>query len=110
MIIVGGSIFLDFKQPGRIRVLEVIKFVLIKNIIFPLATLGFLILIQPPYQIALLIMLQGAVPPITALPVFAERYQGDRGMVNQFMVASFFLSLLTVPAALMLFSLYFTPM
>jgi malate permease and related proteins len=107
MIIVGGSIFLDFKQPGRIRVLEVIKFVLLKNIIFPLATLGVLILIHPPYQIALLIMLQGAVPPITALPVFAERYQGDRGMVNQFMVASFFLSLLTVPATLMLFSLYF---
>lgn len=109
MIIVGGSIFLDFQQPGRIRVLEALKFVLVKNVIFPLAALGVLILVRPPYPMALIVMLQAAVPPITALPVFAERYQGDRGMVNQFMVASFLAALLTVPAFTMLFGRFFSP-
>jgi hypothetical protein len=109
MIIVGGSIFLDFKQPGRIRVLEAMKFVLAKNILFPLAVLGMLVLLRPPYPIALIVMIQSAVPPITALPVFAERYQADRGMVNQFMVASFLAAMVTVPAAIMLFGRFFSP-
>jgi len=109
MIIVGGSIFLDFRQPGRIRALEIIKFVLVKNIVFPLAALGLLILLHPPYPMALIILLQAAVPPITALPVFAERYQADRGLVNQFMVASFLAALITVPVAIMLFGRFFTP-
>ena len=109
MIIVGGSIFLDFQQPGRIRALEVMKFVLVKNAIFPLAALGALILLRPPYPIALIVMIQSAVPPITALPVFAERYQADRGMVNQFMVASFLAALITVPAAIMFFGHFFAP-
>lgn len=109
MIIVGGSIFLDFKHTGRIRVLEVMKFVLVKNVIFPLAALGVLILLRPPYSMALIIMLQAAVPPVTALPVFAERYQADRGMVNQFMVASFLAAMITVPTAIMLFGYFFSP-
>jgi len=109
MIIVGGSIFLDFKQQGRIRWLEVMKFVLAKNVIFPLATLGFLLLLRPSYTMALFIMLQGAVPPVTALPVFADRYQGDRGIVNQFMVASFLFALISVPVAILLFEYFFSP-
>lgn len=109
MIIVGGSVFLDLKQQGHIRIFEIAKFVLAKNIVFPLATLGILILLKPPYPVALIIMLQGAVPPITALPVFADRYQGDRGIVNQFMVASFLSALVTVPAAMMIFGRFFAP-
>jgi len=109
MIIVGGSIFLDFRQPGRIRVLEVMKFVLVKNVAFPLVALGMLVLLRPSYPMALIVMLQASVPPITALPVFAERYQADRGLVNQFMVASFLAALITVPTAIMLFGRFFSP-
>ena len=109
MIIVGGSIFLDFREAGRIRVLEALKFVLVKNILFPLAALGVLALLRPPYPIALIVMIQSAVPPITALPIFAERYQADRGMVNQFMVVSFLAAMATVPAAIMLFGRLFSP-
>ena len=54
-------------------------------------------------------MMQACVPPVTAIPIITEREGGDRNIVNQFMVASFLFSLLTIPAMLMLFSRFFTP-
>ncbi len=108
MIILGGNIFLDMQKHGPIAVKETLKFISMKNIIFPLVTLGVLILLNPPYYIALIIMIQSAVPPITAVPILAEREGGDRTIVNQFMVASFGISLITIPIMILLFSRFFT--
>ncbi|MGC9325864.1 MAG: AEC family transporter [Desulfomonilia bacterium] len=107
MIILGGNIFLDMQKHGRIAVLETVKFISIKNLILPLVTLGVLILLNPPYHIALIIMIQSAVPPITAVPILTEREGGDRTIVNQFMVASFGISLITIPIMILLFSRFF---
>ncbi len=106
MIILGGNIFLDMQKQGNPAVLETLKFIGMKNIVFPLITLGVLILLHPPFHIALIIMIQSAVPPITAVPILAEREGGDRAIVNQFMVASFGLSLITLPLMILLFSTY----
>jgi len=108
MIILGGNIFLDLQKSGKIAVFECLKFVGMKNIVFPLVTLGVLILLSPPYHIALIIMIQSAVPPITAVPILAEREGGDRTIVNQFMVASFGISLITLPVMILLFGRFFT--
>jgi predicted permease len=107
MIILGGNIFLDMQKSGRLAIKETLKFICIKNIIFPVVTLGVLVLLHPPYYIALIIMIQSAVPPITAVPIVAEREGGDRSIVNQFMVASFGISLITLPLMILLFSRIF---
>ena len=109
MIILGGNIFMDFQKKGKIQTLEITKFVIIKNVLFPLIFLAILILIKPiiSYPIALLIILQAAVPPVTAVPLATERAGGNRAIVNQFIVASFVLSLVTIPVTILLFEIYF---
>lgn len=109
MIILGGNIYVDFQKKGQIQILEITKFVIIKNILFPLIFLGLLIIIKPApaYPIALIILLESAVPPVTAVPLVTERVGGNRGIVNQFIVASFASSLASIPVMIYLFSMFF---
>jgi len=93
--------------------MEVGKFVLAKNVLFPLATLGALVVFQPPYHVALLMIMEAAVPPVTAVvtavPILTERAGGNRHLVNQFMLVSFALSLLSIPLVMGLFGMFFRP-
>jgi predicted permease len=109
MLILGGSIYMDFEQKGQIQFAEIAKFVTVKNILFPLVFLGILIILRPPYHIALILLLQSAIPPVTAVPLVTERFGGNRAIVNQFLVASFVLSLVSISFMIWLFSLFFTP-
>ncbi len=109
MLVLGGNIYIDLRGSGKPAYQENLKFVIMKNLVFPLVTLGVLILVNPPYMIAFLIMIQASVPPVTAIPVITEREGGNRNIVNQYMVASFLFSLLSLPAMIMLFSRFFTP-
>jgi predicted permease len=104
MILLGGNIYIDFHKKGTIHKFEIVKFVIVKNILFPLFFLGLIILIHPPYIIALIILLQSAVPPVTAVTLMTERAGGDRSIVNQFIVASFIFSLISIPLMVILFS------
>ena len=108
-LILGGNIYIDFKAKGKILPLEVVKFVLVKNFLFPLASLVMLVVLKPPFPIALLVILEASVPPITAIPILTERAGGNREIVNQFMVASFAVSLVSIPLMMGLFSLNFAP-
>jgi predicted permease len=107
MIILGGSLYLDFQQKGRIYWSEIARFVVIKNIVFPLVFIGLLVLVKPGYNIALLIFLQAAVPPVTGAPILAERAGGQKSITTQFVFASFIASMVTIPAVFELFSVYF---
>jgi len=107
MIILGGSLYLDFKQRGKVYYKEIIKFLLVKNIIFPLVFLGVLILIKPDYSIALLLILQAAVPPITTIPILAERGGGNKAISTQFVFSSFVFSVVSIPLIFWLFSRFF---
>lgn len=111
MLILGGNLYQDMfveaEGKKKFYYAEVTKFVLAKNIVFPLAVLGILILIKPSFPVALIIMLEAAVPPVTAIPIFAERAGGNRALASQFIVGSFLASLVTIPAALYGFSLFF---
>ena len=107
MIILGGSLYLDFRQKGKIYYKEIIKFLIVKNIVFPLAFLAILVLWRPSYSIALLFLLQAAVPPVTATPIFTERAGGNKAISNQFVLSSFIFSILTVPTMFRLFSQFF---
>jgi malate permease and related proteins len=111
MLILGGNVYNDFKDRTgngrRIFTGEVIKFTLVKNLLYPLVYLGILLLLRPDYPIALIIILQAAIPPITAIPIFAERSKGNRAIASQFIVASFIASIFTIPAVIFLFSRFF---
>ncbi|MEE8300190.1 MAG: AEC family transporter [Desulfatiglandales bacterium] len=108
MIILGGNIYTDFHKKGQLQTIEITKFVILKNIIFPLVFLGILFLVRPAYHIAFLILLQGAVPTITAIPLVTERSGGNRAIVNQFIVVSFIFSLISIPMIVWLFHMFFT--
>ncbi len=107
LMIIGGNIYIDFQKKGTLHMLEVAKFLIFKNILFPFIILFLLVIIRPPYEIALILLLEASVPPITAVPIVTERDGGDRAIVNQFLVASFFFSLITIPVMVSLFSMYF---
>jgi malate permease and related proteins len=111
MLILGGNIYNDFmnKEAGgnKIEIGEAIKFIALKNLVFPLVVLGLLIWIRPNNFVAFLLLLQAAIPPITALPIFAEREGGNRALTSQFIVASFCFSILSIPLMLLLFSRFF---
>ncbi len=107
MIILGGSLYLDFRQKGKIFTWEITKFVIVKNILFPLAFIGILLLIRPDYNIALMFFLQAAVPPVTAAPILTERAGGQRNVATQFVLASFVASMVTIPSTFLLFNRFF---
>jgi predicted permease len=107
MIILGGSLYLDFRQKGQFYYKEIIKFLIIKNIVFPLVFLAILMLLKPSYNIALIFILQSAVPPITGIPIVTERVGGNKSITTQFVFSSFVLSVISIPAIFHLFSHFF---
>ena len=100
MLIIGGSIYLDFQKRSKLYVYEVITFVIGKNILFPGIVLFVLEFFKPPFDVALIVLLASAVPPITAFPIVTEKAGGNRNIANQMMTASFIISVVTIPAAM----------
>ena len=109
MLILGGTIYLDLRQKGQFEIIEVAQFVMIKNFVFPLVGLALLIIFRPNYNIALIIFLQSAVPPITSAPLLVDRESGNRAIASQFLVGSFLFALVSMPLMAMIFGYYFSP-
>jgi predicted permease len=107
MIILGGSLYIDFQKKGTIYIKELCKFVAVKNFLFPLVFVGLLALLRPDYTIALILFLESAVPPITGTSVYAEREGGNASIANQFILASFAASVVSIPLMFSLFSRVF---
>jgi malate permease and related proteins len=76
----------------------------VKNLVFPLVFMGILVLVHPDFTLALIVILEAAVPPVTAIPIFAERSGGNRALASQLVVASFVASIVTIPLILLLFT------
>jgi len=107
MLILGGSLYVDFQSRGPIYIKEVMKFILIKNVIFPLVFIALLVLARPAYPVALIIFLESAAPPITGIPIQTQRHGGNVSITNQFILASFVFSIFSIPLMFTLFSRYF---
>lgn len=97
MLTIGGNMYIDFTRRGHFNLKSSLKFVLTKNLLFPAATIGFILLLKPPIAVATLILLQSAVPPLSAVPVVTERARGNVALTNQFLVSSFVFSIITIP-------------
>lgn len=103
MIIFGGNLYLDFENRGTVFWREMVTFVVVKNIAFPLLMLGMFCVVPVPYPVALILLLESAVPPVTMLPVLTARQGGNQNIVNQFMFGSFVCALVTIPCMIALF-------
>ncbi|MFH1101471.1 MAG: AEC family transporter [Methanobacteriota archaeon] len=108
MLYLGGSMYADFRRREKIQRLEIVKFVVMKNVMLPVVFLGVLLVVRPGYMVALLLMLQSVVPPVTAIPLLVGRVDGNQAIVNQFVVTSFLCSLITIPVFLGVFSVFFS--
>ncbi|MBS3763096.1 MAG: AEC family transporter [Planctomycetes bacterium] len=107
MLVLGASIYIDFKGRGKVQTMQVAKFVAMKNFLFPLLTFGILIFVKPPYPVALILILQAAVPPITSAPILVGRENGNRSLASQFVFASFAFSLISIPLMMAMFNSQF---
>jgi predicted permease len=107
MLNIGGNVYVDFARRGKFDFRSSARFVIAKNILFPAATLGMLLLVRPPASVATLIIIQAAVPPLSAVPVLTERAGGKVALVNQFLVSSFMFSILTIPLTMWCFGYFF---
>jgi hypothetical protein len=107
MLILGGNLYVELQKRGPLHLADTTKFVLAKNVFFPLATLAVLVMLRLPRGVALILFLQSAVPPIASIPIFVEREGGDVAAACQFVVASFAFSLISVPASMAVFAYYF---
>jgi predicted permease len=110
MIILGGNVFNDLKGKGTIQINELLKFVIVKNFIFPLLFIGILFVLKPyiSYSLALIILLQSAVPPLTAIPIVTERLKGNSALASQLLVGSFLVSLISIPTMVSIFSMVYS--
>lgn len=107
MLLIGGNIYLDFRKREKIRVPETVLFVFLKNILLPAVTLLALAFIRPSFPVAFLVFLLSAVPPVTTVPILVNRLKGNVALADQFLVASFLFSLVSLPLAVWIFGLVF---
>ncbi len=107
VLIIGGSMHLGAAEEARPDWREMLTFVAIKNLLFPLVVLLVVIFLRPAYRLALLLVLQAGVPPLTTVPVITARYGGNRRAANHFFLASFVSAILTLPAMVWLFHVFF---
>ena len=107
MLVIGANLYIDFKEKGDFDLMEVLKFISIKNIFFPFVILGVLILVKPGIYIALILLIQAAAPPVTAVPLLTKRAGRNQKLVNQFFVASILLTVITIPIFIYLFDIFF---
>lgn len=107
LLVLGGQLTINARQTQSNHIKAVIAFVFIKNLLFPALFLGLLILVRPPRLIALFILIQAAMPPITSLPIIAQRADADHATTTRFLIASFLAAVVTVPLAIAAFDAIF---
>jgi predicted permease len=104
LLIIGGNIYLEFKKKSKIIWKEVLYFVIVKNILFPLAYFLVLLGFNVSTELKFLIVLQAAVPPVTVIPILIEREGGNSEVANQFLFFSFVFSIISLPSVLYFFN------
>ncbi|MGB9836383.1 MAG: AEC family transporter [Candidatus Saccharicenans sp.] len=102
-IILGGNIYLDLVGTKKFYAGKALWFVLVKNFIFPVVALSVIKIFRIPHPLSIIILIQCAVPPLTAVPVLIGRAGGNRAFVNQLFVVSALVSMLSLPIFLYLF-------
>lgn len=97
MMVLGGNIYRDLKSQGQMYWSEITRFIFFKIMLFPACVLGIVFWISPPPAMALILIIQAAVPPIISVPALIENCGGNRNLGNQMVVFSFLVCMLSIP-------------
>lgn len=106
MILIGGNIFVDFQKRGEWHVPDILRFILVKNFLFPAVALAALAFLRLPSHESILLLLLSAMPPVTSVPVFTARANGNESITNQFLITSFLTALISIPASIKILHLF----
>lgn len=104
MIVVGGSLA-ETQLVSGINKEALAKIILAKLVILPLLALIFLSLVSLPKLVALLILVEAAMPPATSLSIIARHYGAEKHFISQAIFIGHIVSLVTIPIFLGLFGL-----
>jgi predicted permease len=107
LLVLGGQITANAQEAERNGLGNVLLFILVKNIAFPAVFLALLFIVRPPPLIALFVIIQAAMPPITSLPIVARRAGADHSLTTRLLIGSFLAAIVTVPLALAAFERLF---
>lgn len=109
LMYLGGAICHDRSHVSAGSLRPILGFVAIRNLLIPMLVLGIVHFLPLPGELSLLLVLQAAMPPITALTALVDREGGDRLFTNRIMLASFLVALITVPLFLSLHHRFIQP-
>ncbi len=109
MLLVGARLREDFEHRGPVYWREIARFVLLKNLLIPL--FFFILLPRLPLwpSLRFLLLLQAAMPPVTAAPIVIEREGGQASFAGQLLVSSYVVSVATIPLFIWAHSAFWTP-
>jgi hypothetical protein len=106
IMVVGGSLIPQRPARGAgINKKTAFNLILAKLFIMPLLALGLLSLIELPYLLGLLILLEAAMPSATSLAIISRHGGSDSEFVSQAIFITHIFSLITIPFFLGLFGL-----
>ncbi len=103
MIVLGARIREDYENRGPIYWREILAFVGIRNLLFPLLFFAAFPFLHIPRELGFLLLLQAAMPPVTAAPIVVEREDGNAAFTSQLVLASYAAALVTIPLSTWLF-------
>jgi predicted permease len=103
MILLGARIREDYENRGPIYWREIIAFIGIRNVVFPLLFLAAMPILNLSRDLGFLLLLQAAMPPITAAPIMVGRSGGNVAFTSQLLLTSYAASAITIPIAVWLF-------
>lgn len=104
ILVVGGNLSqtaIRAKENFR----QIFDLVIAKLLFLPMLFLALIFLIKPPYEIAFLLLLEGAVPSATSLSIIMRNYDRKDNIISQGIFWTHLISLLTIPIFLSLFSM-----
>jgi hypothetical protein len=97
MILLGARIREDYENRGPIYWREIVAFIGIRNVVFPLLFIVALPLLNLSRDLGFLLLLQAAMPPVTAAPIMVGRIGGNVAFTSQLLLASYVASAVTIP-------------
>jgi hypothetical protein len=103
MILLGACIRQDYENRGTIYWREIVAFIGIRNVLFPLLFLGAFTVLRLSHDLGFLLLLQAAMPPVTAAPIVVARAGGNAAVAGQLLLASSVAAVVTIPLWVWLF-------
>lgn len=107
MIVLGGMLA-NVDSDSQSYPLAISILVFIKLVVYPVVALAAIFFFRPPELLAFVLLVEAATPPATNLAVIGSHYGSNTGLLNQGLVYSYLVSILTIPVFISLLRLIYS--